>query len=425
MRGYRLSIRFWVITLIVGCSFNLSCFAEAKPAVDWVGTWAASPMACPVNSGEPSVGDSTYRNVIRISIGGKRFRVQLTNEFGTTQLRVDSAHIAIDSGSGTIKSDTDHTLTFGGRPSVAIPAGGFMLSDEVAIEAPALSSLTVSLHVADQVLSTRSCHILGSSTNYVAKGDATGATKMKDARNTHSWNFVKGIDVGKDKDSFAIVALGDSITDGNASTRDANHRWTDYLSDRLQKIHNKTQIAVLNEGIIGNRILRAELGENAIARFDRDVLTQSGARYLILLEGINDINWTDDSSQNASAEELIAGVSQLIERAHTHGIAVFAATLTPYGGADGFSEKGDLVRTALNQWYRTAGVVDGVIDFDEATRDPSKPARLNPIYDSGDHLHPNDAGYEAMARSIRLSLFSVDCHRYFAGRCEVRPSHAA
>jgi len=388
------------------CFLGFPSFAEVKPAVHWVGTWAASPMACQIQSDSKlSADDSTYRNTMRISIGGKRFRVQLTNEFGATQLIVGSAHIAIDSGEGAIKPDTDHALTFGGHPSVTIPAGGFMLSDEVAMDAPALSSLTVSLYVAGQKLSTKSCHFLASSTNYVTKGDAAGATKMKNARTTESWNFVKGIDVRADKDASAVVALGDSITDGNASTKDANHRWPDYLSERLQGIHNKTQIGVLNEGIIGNRVLRAELGQNAIARFDRDVLAQSGARYLIVFEGINDINWSDDPLEDASAEELIVGISQLVERAHTHGITVFGATVTPYGGAEGFSEKGELVRTALNKWYRTAGVVDGVIDFDQVTRDPSKPATLNPLYDSGDHLHPNDAGYEAMAKSIRLSLF--------------------
>jgi len=369
-------------------------------------------MACAVESSEPSAADSTYRNVVRISLGGKKLRVQLTNEFGTTQLLVDSAHIAIDSGNGAIKPGTDHALTFGGHPSVAIPAGGFILSDEVAIDAPALSSLAVSLHVADQKLPIKSCHLLASSANYVTHGDASASIQMKDAHKTGSWNFIKGIDVRADKGAFSIVALGDSITDGNASTINANHRWPDYLADRLQKAPNQ-QVGVLNEGIIGNRILHAELGPNAIARFDRDVLAQSGARYLILLEGVNDINWSDDPSQEASTQQLIVGISQLVERAHTHGITVIGATITPFVGAEGFPEKNDPVRIALNHWYRTAGVVDGIIDFDQVTRDPSNPTHLNPLYDSGDHLHPNDAGYEAMAKSIRLSLFQLAAQRNY------------
>ena len=373
--------------------------------VNWVNTWAASPMACPVKSGEPSAGDSTYRNVMRLSIGGKGLRVQLTNEFGAAQLTVGSAHIGIDSGGGAIKPGTDHELKIGGRPSVTIPANGLMLSDEVSMDVPALSSLAVTLYVTDQEIAARSCHLFSSSTNYVTKGDAAKALKINNARTTDSWNFVKGIEVRADKNAFAVVTLGDSITDGAASTKNANHRWPDFLAERLQKSHNTEQVAVLNEGIVGNRILRSsEYGQSAIARFDRDVLAQTGARYLILFEGINDINWADPD-EDASADEVILGISQLVMRAHAHGLTVFAATLTPTGGADGFPEKNDPIRTAINHWYQTSGVVDGVIDFDKVVRDPSKPAALNPAYDSGDHLHPNDAGYKAMADSVDIRLF--------------------
>jgi lysophospholipase L1-like esterase len=382
----------------------LSAFAADKPTGNWVGTWAAAPMACPVKSGQLSAGDSTYRNVMRLSLGGKSLRVKLTNEFGATRLLVGSVHVGIDSGDGAIKPGTDHVLTFGGHPSVTVPAGGTMLSDEVPMEVRALSSVAVSLYVADQVIATRSCHLLASSTNYVTKGEATEAIKIKNARATGSWNFVKGIDVRADESAFAIVAIGDSITDGNASTKDANHRWPDYLADNLQAGHDTGRVAVLNEGIVGNRVLRTEWGPSAIARFDGDVLAQSGVRYLILLEGINDINWSDPEEE-ASADELIVGLSQLVERAHAHGIKVFAATLTPFSGSDGFSEKKELTRTAINHWYQTAGVVDGVLDFDKVMRDPSKTAVLNPAYDSGDHLHPNDAGYAALARSIDTGLF--------------------
>ena len=382
----------------------LPAIAADKPAANWVGTWAASPMACPVKSGEPSAGDSTYRNIMRVSIGGKGLRVQLTNEFGNSGLMVGAARIGIDAGNGTIKPGTDHALTFGGHAAVTIPANGLMLSDEASMDVPALANLSVSVYLADQEIATRSCHDLGTSTNYVVKGDATGAAKLNGARTSTSWNFVKGIEVRADKGAFAIVALGDSITDGYGSTKDANHRWPDFLAERLQKGRGTAQIAVLNEGISGNRVLRNERGPNAIARFDRDVLAQDGARYLIILEGINDINW-DDASEDASAEELIVGISQLVARAHAHGLVVYAATLTPYQGTEGYSEKGDAVRNALNNWYRTSGAVDGVIDFDQATRDASKPAAFNAAYDSGDHLHPGDAGYQAMANAVDISLF--------------------
>jgi lysophospholipase L1-like esterase len=395
--------------LIAFFFFALPAFASERMDQQtdghWVGTWAAAPMACAVKSGEPSAGDSTYRNIVRSSVGGHAVRVKLSNEFGASQLVVGAARIALAAGDGAIASGSDHALTFGGRASVTIPAGGYMLSDQVAMDVPSMASLAVSVYVIDQEIATRTCHLLACSTNYVAKGDATQAVKMEHARATGSWYFVKGIDVLAGKNAFAVVALGDSITDGAASTKDANHRWPDVLVERFQQRPSAPPAAVLNEGIIGNRLLRSsEFGPSAIARFDRDVLAQTGARYLILLEGINDISW-GDPDENAPAEEIIVALAQLVERAHLEGVKVFAATILPSGGADGFSDKGESVRAAVNQWIRTGGAVDGVIDFDKATRDSAKPANLNPAYDSGDHLHPNDAGYEAMARAIDLTLF--------------------
>jgi lysophospholipase L1-like esterase len=378
--------------------------AEKPPAENWVGTWTAAPMACPVRSGEPSAGDSTYRNVMRVSIGGKALRVVLTNEFGNSELAVGSAHVALDGGDGSIKPGTDHALTFGGHSSVTIPANGLMISDEVPMNVAPLSKLSVAVYVTDQEIAARTCHALGMSTNYVTKGDTTSTGAGKNVRTLDSWNFVRGIDVIADKNSFAVVALGDSITDGYASTMDANRRWPDILAERLQKSPKTGQISVLNEGISGNRILHNQLGPNAISRFDRDVLAQSGAKYLIILEGINDVKW-DDPTQLSSADELIVGISQLITRAHAHGLTVFVGTLTPYGGNEEFTEKGEAARVALNNWIRTSGVPDGVIDFDQLTRDPSKPGAFDPRYDSGDHLHPGDAGYKAMGDAVNISLF--------------------
>jgi hypothetical protein len=283
---------FVAIVLFFACT--VTAFGADQPAENWVGTWAAAPTPCPVKAGRPSAGDSTYRNTVRVSVGGKVVRVKLTNEFGVTPLTVGAARIGMSAGEGAIAAGTDHPLTFGGRQAVTIPEGGFVVSDEVEMELPALSSVAVSVYVTDQVIAIRSCHLLGLSSNYVTKGDATAAATMKSARMTESWNFLKGIDVRAENNAFAIVALGDSITDGNASTKDANRRWPDYLAERLQKTPNGAQTAVLNEGIVGNRVLRtSEWGPGAIARFDRDVLAQSGARYLILLEGFNDINWAD------------------------------------------------------------------------------------------------------------------------------------
>ena len=398
-----------IIAMVWLCAFSAPAFAANepsanKPAANWVGTWAAAPMACPVRSGEPSAGDSTYRNVMRITIGGKALRVVLTDEYGNSDLVVGAARIAIDAGNGGIKPSTAHALTFGGHSSVTIPANGLMVSDEVPMDVAPLSTLSVAVYLADQEIAAKTCHELGMSTNYITKGDSTGTAAGKNARTTDTWNFVKGIDVIADKNAFAIVAFGDSITDGYGSTKDANHRWPDYFADRLQNNPKTSQISVLNEGISGNRVLRNGMGANALVRFDRDVLAQSGARYLIILEGINDVKW-DDPTQLASAEELIVGISQLISRAHAHGLTVYVATLTPYQGDDEYTEKGEAARVALNNWIRTSGAPDAVIDFDKVTRDASKPKAFDPRYDSGDHLHPGDAGYRAMGEAVDIALF--------------------
>ena len=392
-----------------------SAWAAEKPGQRvgdaWVGTWAASPVSLPTDLDEPAAGDSTYRDIVHISAGGTGVRVQLTNEFGKTPLVVEAAHIAISAGNGATEPGTDRALNFGGRPTVMIPAGGMIYSDEVAMQAPALANLAVSVYVADHYVSARSCHQLGESTNYIAKGEQTAAPTMQRAGTIDSWCFVKGVDVRANvrakSDAFSIVALGDSITDGWRSTPNANRRWPDILAQRLQAGGATAQIGVLNEGISGNRVLHDGAGPNAIARFNRDVLAQSGVKYLILLEGINDIGWAasrHSQTEAVSAKDLIDAMTQLVDRAHEHGITVYGATLTPYGGAGYSSAPGERIRTALNTWIRTGGVVDGVIDFDKATRDPANPTRFLPAYDSGDHLHPNDAGYKAMADSIDLKM---------------------
>ncbi len=372
---------------------------------NWVGTWAASPVPCPAKFGRPAAGDSTYRNVVRVTLGGKAFRVKLSNEFGSSPLVVGSARIALAASDGATAPGSDHALTFSGRTSVTIPEGGLMVSDEVPIDLPALSSVAVSVYVIDQEIAMRSCHLLGMSTNFVAKGDQTQSAKLDHARVTSSWNFVKGIDVRASNSAFAVIAMGDSITDGNASTTDVNHRWPDYLAVRLQQQPNAKPIAVLNEGFVGNRLLHnSEWGPNALSRFDRDVLAQTGARYLILLEGFNDLSWLDPD-ENVKADDVIAGLSQLVTRAHARGLKAIGGTILPCAGSDVCSDKTEPERIAVNNWIRTSGAFDAVIDFEKVMRDPAKPASLNPAYDSGDHIHPNDAGYEAMAKSIDVGIF--------------------
>ena len=277
------------------------------------------------------------------------------------------------------------------------------------LEVDPLSSLAVSLYLPDQPIDDTTCHQDARATNFITPGNTTTAETLTDARTIFSWCFVKGIDISTHaSNAAAIVTLGDSITDGALSTRDANRRWPDVLARRLQENSKTAHLSVLNEGISGNRLLHDGAGPNVLARFDRDVLAQNGVRYLIVLEGINDIGHIKDprdASDIITAQDEIFALTQLVTRAHTHGIKVFGATLTPYVGAGYASPAGEQIREAVNQWIRTSGVFDGVIDFDQLTRDPANPTMFSPAVDSGDHLHPGDAGYDRMGSSIDLSLF--------------------
>ncbi len=401
----------WLVLVpALGCGLISGAWGAAKPgqagSAGWVGTWAAAPVSMPPGIEEPAAGNSTYRDIVHISAGGSGVRVQLTNEFGSTPLVVSAAHIAVSAGNGAIEPGSDHALTFGGRADVMVPAGGFILSDEVPMEAAAFANLAVSVYVADRYVSTRTCHVMATSTNYIARGDQTAAPSLDNARTIPSWCFVKGIEVRAREGAFSTVVLGASIADGYHSTPNENRRWPDDLAARLQASRPAVQAGVLNEGMGGNRLLHDGTGPGAIARFDRDVLAQSGVRDLILFEGTNDLGWpaAHGGNEPVTAEEMIWAETQLVERAHQHGIRVLGSTLTPFEGASYFSAQGEQIRTAFNAWVRTGGVVDGVIDFDKVARDPARPARLLPAFDSGDHLHPDDAGYKAMADSIDLSL---------------------
>jgi lysophospholipase L1-like esterase len=362
-----------------------------------------------VNEGQPGPGNTTYRNIVHISLGGSAVRVQLTNEFGTQPLTVGAAHVAISAGGGgAIQTNTDHALTFNGKPTVEIPPGAFVVSDPVTMQAAPLSDLAVSVYMPEQRIRNTTCHSFADSTNYVLQGDATAAATADKSNPIYAWCFVKGIDLKADGKAAAIVTFGDSITDGAQGTRDANGRWPDVLAARLQADKKTADLGVLNQGIGGNRVLHDGYGPSALARFDRDLIAQSGVKYLIILEGINDIGRLKDPHEpgdNITADDLIFGLTQLATRAHQHGIKVFGATLTPYLPTGYSSPQGEQVRQAYNQWIRTSGIFDGVIDFDKITQDPANPGTFLPAYDSGDHLHPGDAGYKAMGDAIDLSLF--------------------
>jgi lysophospholipase L1-like esterase len=334
--------------------------------------------------------------------------VRFTNEFSPDPLTLNNAHVATSAGGGAIKDGTDHPLTFGGASSVRIPPGAAIYSDPVALAAAPLSDLAISFYVPAQTMRAETYHQFSDQEGWITQGDVAGAATLPSPVKLGSWYFISGVDVPANDGSRAIVALGDSITDGALSTQNANRRWPDVLAARLNQEHATEHVSILNEGIGGNRVLNEGFGPSAISRLDRDVLAQNGAKYLVIMEGINDIGRLQRMAgpeDQITTQDMELGLKQIADAAHLHGLKVYGATLTPYGGAGYFSDKGEQIREAVNQWIRTSETFDGVIDFDQITRDPQNPNRFNALYDSGDHLHPNDAGYKAMGEGIDLKLF--------------------
>jgi lysophospholipase L1-like esterase len=383
----------------------------APPADHWVGTWAASPMAAKNPEGKfgaPGSDGTTLREIVHVSLGGPSVRVILTNEFGLDPLTIGAAQIALSSGTSDITVGTTTALTFSGKPSIVIPPGALIVSDPVALKVAPASNLAVSLFLPDQPVNQLTLHPFADQTNYLVPGNVITAATLESPTPFYTWDFLKGVDVSGDEKSASIVTFGDSITDGAHSTRDANARWPDILARRLLADKKTAHLGVLNQGIGGNRILHDTTGPSALARFDRDVLAQTGVKYLVIMESINDIGHATDPAKPydvVTADDLIAGLSQLATRAHTHGIKVIGATLTPYVGAKYQSPAGEEMRQAINKWIRTTNQLDGVIDFDKVTTDLTHPGMFLPLDDSGDHLHPGDAGYKAMGESIDLNLF--------------------
>ncbi len=374
---------------------------EGNKNIHWVGTWSASPQAA---SSPVELNGQSIRQIAHLSIGGKRIRVRLSNAYGSDSLVIGGARVGLRSTGESITPGSDRELTFNGSPSTSIPPGALAVSDPVDLKVPDRGDLAVSIYIPGKVLAVTE-HSLGLQTTYIsAAGDFTGADSLPTATTTESVYFLTGVEVDTARTSSAIITLGDSITDGYHSSVDANKRWPNRLAERLQAQRGGSKVAVLNAGVSGNRILHDNEGTNALARLDRDVLVQSGARYLIVLEGINDIGYPGYTT----ADEIIAGHRQIVERARAMGLKVYGATLTPFKAflpGIYYSTDGEAMRQAVNQWIRTSKVYDAVIDFDKAIRDPSDPTKIRAAYDSGDNLHPNDAGYKAMADAIDLSLF--------------------
>jgi lysophospholipase L1-like esterase len=338
-------------------------------------------------------------------------RVVFTNAFGTSALQIGAASVALAGTGPAIRDGSSRPLTFGGRPAVSIPPGAVMVSDAVSLTVPSMADLAIDVYLPDDVTASGSpmtIHSASRQTNFVsALGNHVGAAAWPAQATATSWFFLSHVDVTAPAGTRGIVTFGDSITDGYNSTNDANNRWPDVLARRLRNAAGQVEAGILNLGIDGNRVLVDGSGVSALARFDRDVLAQPGVTHVVLLEGINDLGMARQGPR-PSVADLQAGHLQLIARARGRGLKVIAATLLPYEGTvfpGYYSEEGEVVRQAFNQWIRTSGAYDGVIDFDAVVRDPGHPARILERFDSGDHLHPNDAGYTAMANAIDLAIF--------------------
>ena len=399
------------LPLMLATAAMLSLAGRCTPAQEakWTGSWAAAPVAAPAADNAIGPEGKTYRDIVHLSLGGRAIRLRISNEFGATPLTVGSVHVALSNGGDTVQPASDRAVTFNAEPSVVIPAGSIAISDLIAMPVQPFANLAVSLFVPEQSSVSLTMHTLASSSNYVAVGNLAASASLDGATKTTHWYLLKGVDVDAGPRATAVVVLGASISDGYHSTIDKNVRWPDDLAARLQTGKRIAHIGVLNEGISGNRLLHDSTGPSALARFDRDVLAQSGTKYVIVSLGTNDIGRTffpNKPHEEVTAEQMKWALQQLVLRAHACGVRVIATTLTPFEGAGYYNDAGEQMRQAFNSYVRTSGIADGVVDFGRAAKDPAHPARLLPAFDSGDHLHPNDAGYKAMADSIDLSLFS-------------------
>lgn len=375
--------------------------------INWAATWQASPE--PARAPIVTLNNQTVREVVRVSLGGSRFRVRLTNEFGETPLRIGSAHVGIATENSSIALGSDHALTFSnGSHEVVIPEHSYVLSDPVDLTVPSLGRIAVSIYVpGNERTITEQFFALQKA--YIAAHDVTGSTVFEGATVITKRLLLSSVDVEASRRTHVIVALGDSITGGFGSTPDSDRRWTDRLAERLAA--KKASATLVNAGIGGNRLLHDFIGPNVLSRFDRDVLSQSGVTHVVVLIGINDFGMPGGRKlpqEEVTLEQMVAGMRQLIARAHGHDIKIIGATLPPFGPIPErpgyYSETSSAKREALNQWIRTSREFDGIIDFDTALRDPKNPTKLLPAYDSGDHLNPNDDGYKAMADAVDLKM---------------------
>ena len=407
--------------LSVALLFVLAATPAAQSET-WVGTWATAVVARPPAAAAPTVApaapqalqirDQTLRQIVHVSLGGTRVRVVFSNAFGTAPLAIGAAHVALRAKDAAIVPGSGRPLMFGGRQSASVPSGAVMVSDPVTLAVPAFADLAVDVYLPGDTSTSSSpvtVHNGALQTNYLSPtGNHTGAADLPVAATTAAWFFLSRVEVTAQGPAGAVVLFGDSLTDGTRSTPNTNNRWPDHLARRLLKQPN-ARMGVLNLGIAGNRLLTDGAGVNALARFDRDGVAQPGVSHVIVLEGINDLGLGGENPP--AVDDLIAAHRQLIARAKAKGLRIYGATMLPFEGtmlgnlATGYyTPEKDARRRAFNEWIRTSGAYDAVLDFEAAVRDPAAPGKLLPKYNAGDNLHLNDAGYEALANAVDLAL---------------------
>jgi lysophospholipase L1-like esterase len=396
-----------LFTLLLCVSCNSKLISPSNPAGEWVGTWTTAPQLVePRNMPpEPGLSHNTLRQVVRVSLGGDSLRVRFSNEFSTSPVILNAVHIAVSTDSSAIDPDTEQTLRFNGAPEVSMAPGAAMTSDPFRFALEPRSNVAITIHFGDTSPDVTG-HPGSRTTSYLLPGNEVSAADFPGAVRTDHWYIINGIDVVAEESAAAVVVLGNSITDGRGSGTNKQNRWPDELARRLQENPDTRLVAVLNQGIGGNCVLRDCLGPAALSRFERDVLGATKVRWLIILEGINDIGQIPGAEAAAKiADDLISAYEQMIDRAHAKSIKVYGATLLPFGGSFYDTAYRETARNTVNEWIRSSGRFDAVIDLDAALRDPENPLRLLPAADTGDHLHPNETGHRMMAEAVDLMLF--------------------
>jgi lysophospholipase L1-like esterase len=392
---------------LAGLLFTLTSFSFCSPSEEWVGTWStALQLVEPRNMPpEPGLSHNTLRQVVRVSLGGDSLRIRFSNEFSTSPVTLAAVHFAVSAGGSAIDPNTDKTLRFDGEPRVTMKPGAAVTSDPFRLALKPRTDVTITIYFGDTSPDVTG-HPGSRTTSYLLPGNEVSAADLPGAVQTEHWYIINCIDVMATESAAAVVVLGNSITDGRGSGTNKQNRWPDELARRLQEDPDSRHVAVLNEGIGGNCVLHDCLGPSALSRFGHDVIDQTKARWLIILEGINDIGRVQDTkAADAVVHDLIAAYEHMIDSAHAKGIHVYGATLLPFGGSSYDAPDRESAWKRVNEWIRSSGRFDAVIDLDAALRDPANPLHLLPAADSGDHLHPSETGHRMMAEAVDLTLF--------------------